>query len=101
MGRHYSPSPRVPSRFGLVLTIGVAAFSMGLVGGFISGMHSERMEHERELQRSKFAVERSGLQQRELERRIGDLESRLSAGREDPEKWRAMKSVDAVQNTRK
>jgi hypothetical protein len=101
MGYPFSPSPRVPTRFGFALIIGVATFSVGLAGGFISGIHSERMERERIAQRSKFAVERANLQQRELERRINDLESQLSANREDVEKWRTMKNADAVLNTRK
>ena len=101
MGHHHSPSPLVPSRFGLVLTFCVAAFSVGLVGGFISGMRSERMEYEREAQRSKFAAERSGLQQRELSKRIGELELQLTASKDDAEKWRAMKTVNVVQPTGK
>lgn len=101
MGYHFSPTPRVSARLGLVLAIGVAAFSVGLAGGFISGMRSERMEHEREVQRSKYAVERAGRQQRELERRIAELESQLSAAKEDPEKWQGLKIGDSVQNSGK
>lgn len=101
MGYPFSPSPRVTSRFGLVLAISVAAFSMGLVGGFISGMQSARMEHLREAQRSKFAVERAGMQQRELEKRISELESQIAAGKDDSEKWRTTKAINAVPSTGK
>lgn len=100
MGQHFSATP-FASRSGAILIVGIATFSIGLIGGFVSGLRSERVEHEREAHRSKYAVEQAGHEQRDLERRILDLESQLSASREEAEKWRAMKPDAAVQNTRK